>query len=150
MRGSRKFCQRGSNFDTFFFFFFFFWGGGEIRGVEGSRYHYKRAFIGPPAKRHFNGVSLAGRYRPDIECWLFSFVIFQGIRTSIAKEPYICMIVQASGPPAPSPLWIRACGTAFCSWINSGLRLYDSIAFLHIHVMKWARNYNASLKLRNT
>ena len=24
MRGSRKFCQRASNFDAFFFFFFFF------------------------------------------------------------------------------------------------------------------------------
>ena len=28
MRGSRKFFQRGSNFDYVFFFFFFFFGGG--------------------------------------------------------------------------------------------------------------------------
>ena len=38
MRGSRKFCQRGSKFDNAFF-----------------------VIIGPPAKRHLNGVSLAGR-----------------------------------------------------------------------------------------
>ena len=28
---------------------------------EGSKYHFKRALIGPPAKRHLNGVSLACR-----------------------------------------------------------------------------------------
>ena len=39
---------------------------------------------------------------------LGSFVIFQGVRTSIAKEPYIFVIFQeGSGPPAPPlPLWI--------------------------------------------
>ena len=43
MRGSRKFCQRGSNFDNDFFFDFF---------LLGSKKHYKRTIIGPPAKRH--------------------------------------------------------------------------------------------------
>ena len=34
-----------------------------------------------------------------------SFVIFQGIRTSIAKKPYIFVIFQGgSGPPVPPPL----------------------------------------------
>ena len=46
MGGSRKFCQRGSNFDKFFFFFFLVDEGRE------TKYHYKRAIIGPPAKRH--------------------------------------------------------------------------------------------------
>ena len=37
-----------------------------------------------------------------IKCWLDRFVIFQGIRTSIAKKPYIFVIFQrGSGPPAP-------------------------------------------------
>ena len=53
-------------------FFFSWWGEG------GSKYHYKRAIIAPPAKRHLNGVSLACRWLPNIECWLGSFVIFQG------------------------------------------------------------------------
>ena len=52
------------------------------------------AIIGPPAKRHFNGVSLAGRWWPNIECWLGSFVVLQGTRTSIAKKSYIFVIFQ--------------------------------------------------------
>ena len=36
MRGSRKFCQRGSNFDNFF----------SRWGEWGSKYHYKRVIIG--------------------------------------------------------------------------------------------------------
>ena len=38
---------------------------------------------------------------PNIECWLGSFVIFQGIWTSIAKKTYNFVIFQGgSGPPA--------------------------------------------------
>ena len=33
----------------------------------------------PPAKHHLNGVSLACWWWPKIECWLGSFIIFQGI-----------------------------------------------------------------------
>ena len=39
---SRKFCQRGSDFDNVFFLV----DGGERR----SKYHHKRTNIGPPAK----------------------------------------------------------------------------------------------------
>ena len=74
MRGSGKFWQRGSN--VFFIYFF-------IRGKR-IQIALKAGPIGPPAKRHFNGVSLAGHWLPYIECCLGSFVIFQGIRTSIA------------------------------------------------------------------
>ena len=39
MRGSRKFCQRGSTFDMFFFFFFFFFflGGGVVGWADEGR-----------------------------------------------------------------------------------------------------------------
>ena len=41
----------------------------------------------------------------NIDCFLGSFGIFQGIRTSIAKKPFIfCDLSEGSGPPAPSPL----------------------------------------------
>ena len=60
------------------------------------------AIIGPPAKRHLNVVSLAGRWWPTIECWLGSFVVLQGIRTSIAKEPFIFVIFHG-GPDPISP-----------------------------------------------
>ena len=32
-----------------------------FKADEGSKYHFKPAMIGPPAKRHLNGVSLACR-----------------------------------------------------------------------------------------
>ena len=49
-----------------------------------------------------NGFSLAGQRWPNIECWLGSLVIFQGIQTSIARKPYIFVVFQGvSGPPVP-------------------------------------------------
>ena len=50
----------------------------------------------------------AGYHRPAIECWFGSFVICQGIRTSIAKKPYVFVIFRGGGGPDPlSPLWNR-------------------------------------------
>ena len=66
-----------------------------------SKYHYKRTIIGPQAKCHFNGVSLACRWWPNIECWLGSFVIVQGIRTNIAKKPFIFCDFQGVGVLTP-------------------------------------------------
>ena len=62
--------------------------------------------------RSLNGVSLAGRRWPNIECWLGSFVIFQGIRTSITKKTYIFVVFffrGVGGLNPLSPLWIRTC-----------------------------------------
>ena len=94
---------------TFFFVVLFFLD----EGVE-NQIHF---FGGPhrpasetPLKWRFAGV----RMMPQHGCWLGSFVIFQGIWTSSAKKPYIFVIFQGgggSGPHAPPPLWIRACGT---------------------------------------
>ena len=39
---------------------------------RGSKHHYMRAIIGPPAKHHLNGISLVYRWWPNIECWLGS------------------------------------------------------------------------------
>ena len=58
---------------------------------------YKWTINGPPAKRHLNDV-------PTLNAGLVA-VIFQGIRTSIAKEPYIFVIFQGGpNPLSPSPL----------------------------------------------
>ena len=55
----QKVLSEGSIFDKFFFSW---WGEG------GSFYHYRRAIIGPPVKRHLNdGVSLACRQWPNID-----------------------------------------------------------------------------------
>ena len=95
---SESFFQRGSKFDICFSWW----------GEEGSKYHSKRTMIRPPAKHHLNDVSLACRWWPNIECWLGSYVFFQGIRTNIAKKPYMYVIFQG-GVPSPPPLWIRTC-----------------------------------------
>ena len=103
MRGSRKFFQRGSNFFYDFFFFFIF-----LLGERGYNYHNKLAVIGSPAECHLNGVSLVGRWWPNTECWLVSFVVLQRIRTNIAKKPYIFVTFEGRGPELLSHhLWIR-------------------------------------------
>ena len=65
----------------------------EGRG-ERNQISLKADIIGPPAKRHLNGIWLADRSWSNIKCWLGSVVIFQGIPTSISKEPYSFMILQ--------------------------------------------------------
>ena len=92
---------RGSYFDNVFFYSW--WGEGW------SKYHYKRAIIGPPAK-HFFCLSLACQW------WLaWRLCDLQGIWTSIAEKPYIFVIFQGgSGPPVP-PLWIRQWMVRICS-----------------------------------
>ena len=44
----------------------------QIMRDRGSKCHLKWTIIGPPAKRHLNDVSLAGRWWPNIE-WLLGF-----------------------------------------------------------------------------
>ena len=90
MRGSGKFCQRGRNRTIVLI--------DEVR-------EKKRAIIELPAKRHLNGVSLAGRWWSNIDFWLIgSFAIFHGIRTIIDNEFYSFVIFQGMGmsrPPVP-------------------------------------------------
>ena len=90
-----KFCQRGST--TLKTFFKVSEGGG------GSKWRYKRAIFSPPAKRHLHGVSQGCWWWSNIEFWLGSFVIFQGIRISLAKNPYIFVIVPGGPNPLPPP-----------------------------------------------
>ena len=129
MRGSRKCCQRESNFDnrkerTFLScadppnvvrggqilttFFFSLWGEG------GSKYLYWRAMIGPPEKRH----SMAFRWRHDDSPTLVS-AIFQDIRTCIARKSYIFVMfqgVRTHCPPLdPNIFFLLFQTTLFCS-----------------------------------
>ena len=55
--GSESFVRGGPTLTTLFLF---------DEGREWSKYHYKRAIIGPPAKHHINGVLLAFRWWTNI------------------------------------------------------------------------------------
>ena len=84
----------------FFSFLFLFC----VKLMYGSKYHYKRAIIGPPTKRHLNGVSLACRSWPVIECWLGSFMIFRGSGPVLLRNPIFVVSfrgVQTPCPPLP-------------------------------------------------
>ena len=66
-------------------------------------YHYLRAIIGPPAKRHLNGVPLAGRC-PNMECWIDSCVILRGYGPVLLRNPIFLQFSRGgggSGPPVP-------------------------------------------------
>ena len=88
MRGSRKFCQRGS--------IFFFDEGIDDPNIT---------FNGPLSARQRNVIFTGEPTWPNIECWHGSFVIFQGIRISIANKTNNFMIFQG-GPDPMYPLWI--------------------------------------------
>ena len=65
---------------------------------------------GPSSTHEQNGVSLADKCWPNVECWLStcSFVIFPKIWTSIAEKPYRFVIfrgvgrVRTTSPPLSS------------------------------------------------
>ena len=56
---SESFVRGGTNLITFFFSL-----------VDGCIEDPNTAINGPHSARHLNGVSLAGRCWPNIECWL--------------------------------------------------------------------------------
>ena len=83
MRGSRNFCQRGSNFDKFFFFF---------KGRDDpSKFHYKWAI----------NVLLACK----IKCWLGRF--FRGSGSVLLRNPIFLWFFRGGPdplfPPPPPP-----------------------------------------------
>ena len=90
----------------------FLWGEG------GSKCPYKQAIIGPPARRILNGVLLADRWWPNIECWLGSFGIFIGSGPILLENPVFFVIFRGGGggggPDPLSPLWIRSCIASTC------------------------------------
>ena len=58
---------------------------------------------GPSSAHQRNSIKMTFAGGPNIVCWLSSFQIFHGIRTSIAKEPHSFVIFQGGGAPDPLP-----------------------------------------------
>ena len=114
MRGSRKFCQRGSKFDNFFFSWW---------GIEDPN----TAVNGQSSARQRNAIAMAFRWRPDDD-WLGSFDFFQGIRTTIAKKPFIFVIFMGGGgsvPPVPPMDPLRLSSRTNAQYNNSSqYRMY--------------------------
>ena len=86
---------------TFFFSFFF-----SLMREEESKYHYSWSIIGPPARRHLNGVSLVGRWWPNIEWWIGSLVILRGSGPVLLRNPIFLSFSRGVRIPCPL-LWIR-------------------------------------------
>ena len=77
MRGSRKFCQRGSNFDNVIFGFFVDQGR-----EDPNAYHNKRAIIGPASETPFK--------------WRFACVLLMAQHWTLAWQ--LCDFFRESGP----------------------------------------------------
>ena len=92
MRGSRKFSQRGFKFDNVFL---------VDEGIEDPN----TAINGPLPARQQNAIEMAFRWRadarPNIECWLGSFVIFSGDPDQYCKETLYFVIFQGGPDPLP-------------------------------------------------
>ena len=58
MRGSRKFCQRGSNFDNVFLFFF-------LHVIDEGREDPNTTISGPSSARQRNAIKMAFHWRAD-------------------------------------------------------------------------------------
>ena len=75
-----------------------------------TRYSYNPTVIGPPVKCHLNGVSLACRWWPNIECWRGSFVNFRGSGQVLLRNLVFFRGGGGGGGGGPdplSPLWIQ-------------------------------------------
>ena len=110
MRGSRKFCHKGSSFYCKFFLV----DGGKRIQIQLKVGHHRHASE-KPFKWRFPCVPMMAQY-----WWLGTIVFFQEIQINIAKKPYIFVIFQArgggaSGPPVP----LSESAHAFLVWQSS-------------------------------
>ena len=89
------------------------------------------------------------RWWPNIKFWFGSFVIFQGIRTSIVKEPYIFVIFQVGLDPlspSPSPSGSahvfstqRACFLTSKFYVNfnrKAVKIFHVILYMYIQMVQ--------------
>ena len=81
---------------------------------------------------------------PNIKFWLESFVIFQGIRTSFAKNPYILLFFRSPDPLSPS-------GSAHAACLIRSFKCLLSLKFLaDVFLSLFSRSTLSRNMLRNT
>ena len=98
MRGSRKFCQRGSKFNNVPLFspFFSWWGD------RGSKYHYKSAIIDTPAKRHL-GFHWLANDGPTLNADFVALWFFRVSRPVLQRNPIFLWFFRRGGVWTPCP-----------------------------------------------
>ena len=83
-------------------FFFSWWGEGE------SKFHHKRAIIGPQAKRHWMVFRWRADDCPTLNAGLVSLRFFRESRPVLLRNPIFWWLfrgVWTPCPPHPPPLW---------------------------------------------
>ena len=103
MRGSRKFCQRGSKFDYVFFLFLFFVFL-VVEGIEDPN----TAINGPSSTRQLNAILMVFRWRADVSPTLIAGLValrfFGGSGPILQRNPIFFVIFQGEeGGPDPCP-----------------------------------------------
>ena len=124
MREFRKFCQRGSNSDIFL----------VDKGRE-DKNQLKLGHHRPASETPLNDILLACSWRPNLECWLGSFVIFKEFAPVLLWNPIFLWLFREWGsgipsPPSNSAHWCQFVQTfkGYCHWMDS------MWSFLHIHL----------------
>ena len=127
----QKVLSEGSHFENVFFLFLFF-----LFILEGreylNKYHFKRAIIDPPAKRHFNDVLLMGWWWPNIERWNGYFVILRGSGPVLLRSPIFFKFSRGGGPDPLSPFG-SAHVTAHEQWVHfrtMGVSYNNGVSYL--------------------
>ena len=97
-----SFVRGGLTLTTFFFLFFFslFFSFFSFFSLMRGRKDPNTTISGhqrPASETPFNGVPLAGRYGPNIECWIDSFVILRGSGPELLSNPIFLKFSRGGG-----------------------------------------------------
>ena len=102
MRISIKFIRGYPTLTTHFFIIIIIQLMRRKRGPKTTKTGHHRPSSDTPFKWRFAGGPIVVQ---NTDCWLGSFVIFQGIRTSFAKKPYSFVIFQGERGSRSAHVW---------------------------------------------
>ena len=135
-----SFVRGGPTMTMFFCFVYFSWWG-----EGGYKYHYKRAIIGLPTKRHLMAFHWRADDGPTLNAGMVA-AIFQGIQICIARKPINYVTFQEGSGPSVTPsgsahvyvcimyIWLimYITGCLHCTWIFQRFQLPTSIFIMNI------------------
>ena len=85
-----------------------------FESMRGSKYHYQRAIIGPPAKRHLMPFHWRADECTKLNAGLIDLWFFRGSGPALLRNLIFLWFFRGGSdplppPPPPPPLWIRPC-----------------------------------------